>query len=168
MYSKSRLAWTRFQASLRPGGALYHYNGSGGTHIPAGWRVEPDGGVSAVPRATYALHFWPMGSGFARINAADVGAVFTTVQARLIGGTARYILNVGADYYPASGSYPFGNHHNAAVGESKYIYLSPSWQAISFYTGGPTSTLATSKTSGGWSQSQLQATPPPMDGMGLP
>jgi hypothetical protein len=125
--------------------------------------------VSATPQPTYCLHFWAKGVGPAQINAADVGAVFTTVDARLIGGNARYLLNVGADYYPAAGTtLAVGAGFNASVGQSKYIYLSPSWQAISFYTGGPSATLATSKTGGGWTESQFQATPPPMDGMGLP
>jgi hypothetical protein len=169
VYSKSKGAWTRVEGTTQVGGALYHFSSTGNTQVPADWRVEPDGGVSATPKSNYALHFWPKGLAPVQINAADVGAVFTTVDARLIGGSARYLLDVGADWYPAAGStLSAGQGFAASVGFSKYVYLSASWQPVSFYTGGPAATLATSKTGGGWTESQLQATPPPMDSLGKP
>ena len=166
VWSKSQSRWIQVQHSLRPNGAYFQYTGHLGTHQAAPWRIEPDGGESAPLKLGWTLHFYA--TGIATIDPNDVGGVFTTVQLRLL-GAAKYVANVGADFYAANGSYSFNNNPNVGVGQSKYIYLTAAWRVVSFYTGGPPSVIATGKyPSLAWTEQQFLASPPPMDGMGLP
>jgi hypothetical protein len=174
IWSLSQAKWVRVQAVSSPGGALYTYNFA--SHVAGDKRTEPDGSVSVTPQDNYLFHFFP--TSHAAINPSDVGGVFTTFAAHLILDNpagpdninqARFVADSGADYYPTGGNYAYKNNVNVGVGAGRLVYLTRNWKAISFYTGGPSTVLATGNTpSAAWTESQLQANPPPMDGMGQP
>ena len=116
------------------------------------------------------FHGWS--SGFSRIDGPDIGAVFLTLQARLVkdkdSGTddrdrAKYLIHVGGDYYPetstrASDLAPA--YYFPGIGLSRAKLVNNNWQAFSFSTinvgvedpGGATLTEA-----------ELRANPPPLE-----
>ncbi len=167
VYSNSQHVWRRLQGSTGVEGAHYVEDFSGNSSIPTNLRAESDGGVSTDMTAGYNFHFWPTGGRAALPNASDIGAVFTTVQARLVldnpagpdnRGQARYLANIGGDWWrtPTIG---FGDgSNNPGIGQGRFMYLSSSWSAIHFYTGGPVASAP-----GSWTEAQLAASPPPVN-----
>jgi hypothetical protein len=174
VWSLSQQTWIRAQATTTVDGAHYLEDFGASTNnqnfsVPTDLRTEPDGGTSSGMVDGYNFHFWPS-SGRANVPAFDIGGVFTTYQARLTGpnaASAKYLANVGGDWWvnltaPYNFTGPAGN--NNQIGEGRFMYLNTTWQAIDFYTGGPYSAAVR----GAWTQMQLQASPPPLDAMGLP
>ena len=108
VWSNTNHTWTRVQGTAHVDGAHYVENFAGNTSIPTDLRAEPDGGTSTGMTSGYNFHFWPAAARAALPNPADVGAVYTTVQARLIlddpngpdnRSQARYLANTGADWW---------------------------------------------------------------------
>ncbi len=172
VFSKSRHAWVRVQGTVQVGGAWF-VDSWASSRTPD-WRTEADGGVSvSMPTDGEFFHFWPSaGRGQLPIAQSDVGGVYTTYQARLIGaaaGTARLLANVGGDWWVDASSPNNGgtgpNGNNDQIGEGRFMYLSPNWSAIDFYTGG---VYGPSAYPPAWPGSQLAASNPPLDAMGLP
>ena len=170
VWSNSRNEWTRVQADAHVDGAHYLEDFAGNSSMPANLRAEADGGVSTTMDSGYNFHFWPAGERGTLTEPSDVGAVYTTMQARLIlddpngpdnRSQARYLANAGADWWrTTTASFGDGNN-NPGVGQSRFTYLTSDWTAINFYTGGPIATAPNS-----WSEDQLRTSNPPTNAMG--
>jgi hypothetical protein len=161
-WSNSQQRWVKAQGTTQVGGEHYVDNFANNSSIACDWQSEPDGGLSSALILGYNVHFWPTGSRATYpISASDIGGVYTTVQARLIGanvGSAHYLLNVGGDWWQSqTAAYP----NNSGIGVGRYMALSGSWAAYNFWTGG-------SYAPPGWSDAQMSASNPPVDAMGLP
>jgi len=164
VWSNSQSKWLQVQGTTQVDGAHYVDNFANNASIACDWRTEGDGGISSGLVAGYNVHFWPTGSRpTLPVPASDIGGVYTTVQARLIGtnvANAHYLLNVGGDWWQTpSALYP----NNAGVGEGRFMSLSGSWAAYDFWTGG-----AYSANPPGWTDPQMTASNAPVDAMGLP
>jgi hypothetical protein len=170
VWSDSNHAWTRVQSAAHVEGAHFVEDFSGNSSIPTDLRAESDGGTSTAMVSGYNFHFWPANGRGNLPNPSDVGAVFTTVQARLIlddpsgpdnRNQARYLANTGADWWRTTTA-PYGDGtNNPGVGQSRFTYLTTNWTAIDFYTGGPIATAP-----GSWTQTQLQTSNPPTNAIG--
>lgn len=99
--------WQQVTAQARPDVTLWQYPfKAAGPACENALRHEMQGGVSILPAYPLFLHGW----GAARaIDPMDVGATFTSMEFRLIVDNprkrddrhrARYVVDVGADYYP--------------------------------------------------------------------
>ncbi|HZQ57301.1 MAG TPA: hypothetical protein VFA84_04670 [Acidimicrobiales bacterium] len=163
VWSKSGHQWQQVQASARPDGSHYAESFSSNASSGTDWRAEPDGGTSSSMVSGFNLHFWPGARG--TVSPGDVGGVYVTFQARLIGpaaGSAKYLANAGADWWAStSASYP----QNAGVGEGRFMFLSPAWQAFDFWTGGPYGPASSPPS---WNVFGLDISRAPIDAMGRP
>jgi hypothetical protein len=169
VWSKSNHAWTRVQADPHVDGGHFVEDFAGNSAIPTDLRAEPDGGNSTGMVSGYNFHFWPAAGRGTLPNPSDIGAVYTTVQARLIldnpagpdnRSQARYLANMGGDWWRTTTA-PFGDGtNNPAIGEGRFTYLTPNWTAIDFYTGGPVVSAPNS-----WTETQLLNSPPPINVM---
>lgn len=176
VWSKSQKKWVRVQAVKEPGGTLYAYNFA--SHIASDKRSEPDGGVSVTMQDKYLFHFFP--TAHAPVTESDVGGIFVTCAARLILDNpagpnnlaqAKFLANVGADFYPAGGTYSFNNNANVGIGGGKYKYLTAQWKPLNFYTGGPPAVIdapTTKYPTQAWTETQLETNPPALNTMGQP
>jgi hypothetical protein len=162
LWSLAHAQWVRVQAQRTVDGALYAEDFAGNASVPANWATQPDGGEATLMQVGHNIHFWPHGGQASVPNPSDVGAVFVTYQARMVnpGPLDRVIANAGLDWWAANYS------ANPGCGESGWqpLPLDGSWAAINFYTGGP----VVGSVAGAWTEAQLQANPPPLDGMGTP
>lgn len=182
VWSLTQQKWVAVQATRTwppLGGAYYKYGFATLVPVTTVLRQEPDGGFSVpVPPAGYLWHYWPVTH--APIVPADVGAVFTTHQARLILdnpsgpdnlASARYLGDSGGDFWQAKGT-PINGHTNVGVGFGRFEYITAQWKALNFYTGGPPSVMASGHSpadhAAAWTEAQLIASRPPLDGMGAP
>lgn len=168
VYSNSGHFWTRVQAVTRPDGDHYAEDFvTSGTS--ANKRTESDGSISTTMLANYNFHFFPVDRGFL-VTPSDVGAVYTTYQAKLIlddplgadnRASCRYLANAGADWWRNLSIFYGDGTNNPGVGQARFTYLTNSWTAIDFYTGGTVASAANK-----WTQAQLIASSPPVDAMG--
>ncbi len=167
-WSKAGKRWNRVSAVKTFPGAHYPENWQG-KPVPAPAKMEPDGGQSVTMIPNYNYHFY-LGAHIPIANRLDIGGVFTTVQARLLGASsAPFVIDMGLDWWAAkAGNIPGSAATNVASGMSKWEALSGAWKAFSYYTGGDATVLATAKKPGGWKEAEFLAHPPLMDGMGLP
>lgn len=168
LYSNSGHFWTRVQGVLRPDGDHYDedFQGPGAS---ASKRVESDGALSSTMIDGFNFHFFPVDRGFVA-SPSDVGAVYTTFQAKLIldnpagadnRAACRYMANAGADWWRDLTIFYGDGTNNPGVGQARFTYLTNNYRAIDFYTGG---TVAVD--SHKWTQAQLIASSPPLDAMG--
>jgi hypothetical protein len=154
--------WTRGVLSSAPEVEAYAEDYVSGGPFTADQRTETDGSISVKPATGQNVHgFTP----FPRvpISATDMGGIVSVLDARLImantGGTddrasARYLVEAGADYYPATTG-P-GIENNPGVGGGKFKYVTNNWRSYCFSTlsaeeleaNPPAITLATGGT--GW------------------
>lgn len=166
--SQSTGQWQPLTRNGRIEGALYPKTLSGNAVGPADLRATADAGASiAVPGGGRVFHGWCCGR--LNIDAPDVGAVFVTLQARLIAGgvddraQARLLLQVGADYYPDATTQvaaftPEG--YNPGVGLSRAKRLTADWQAFNFIT---LDVGVQDPGGAAISVTALQAAPPPLE-----
>ena len=169
VWSNSGHAWIRVQTNSRVDGAHFVEDFAGNAAVPTDLRNEPDGGNSTGMVSGYNFHFWPTDGHASLPNPSDIGGVYTTVQARLIlddpsgpdnRSQARYIANTGADWWrTANASYGDGSN-NPGIGQGRFTYVTSSWTALDFYTGGPIATAP-----GSWTEAQLRNNPPPVNVM---
>lgn len=171
MKRKSSGAWHLLEASAGVRGNLYSKSLQDMDVASPDIRSEADGSTSILPPGgNLVFHGWS--SGFSEIEGSDVGAIFLTLQARLVKddetGTddraaARYLVHVGGDYYPdtstrASDLAPA--YYLPGIGLSRAKLVANDWQAFNFSTvdvgvddpGGATLTEA-----------ELRAAPPPLE-----
>jgi hypothetical protein len=108
-------------------------------------RAEPDGSSAIRPPGGAAIyHGWCCGP--APIDGPDVAAVFVTLQARLVVDrsdrpddreTSRYLMQVGADYYPDTRTQVAAfapSTFNPGAGLSRFKLVTSDWQAFNFAT----------------------------------
>jgi hypothetical protein len=169
--SRKSMRWTQIGASVGAEGYLYPKHLTGSDVGRPNLRTESDGSTSIrPPGGDLVFHGWCCGR--MTIVGADVRAVFVTLQARLIPDAldrpddtdrARYLIHVGADYYPDSATLvaafaPTG--YNPGVGVSRAKLVKPAWQAFNFATiaAGVESTPGTSL-----SLPLFRSTPPPLE-----
>jgi hypothetical protein len=163
VWSISQTKWLRVQATVQVTGGHYFEDFANNASIDPDWQTEPDGGISSGMVTGYNLHIFP--SSRSAVTASDIGGVYVTYDARLIGanaGSARYLADAGADWWQTTTApYP----GNTGVGMGRYTYLAPNWTAIDFYTGGVYGPAAYPPA---WTAAQLAASNPPIDAMGAP
>jgi acyl-CoA thioesterase-1 len=145
--SQSTGKWKRVQYSERVKGASYAVN-YGTTAAAAAVRSEASGGISVRPAAGAVFRFWPE-SGLARtlVETADIVAVFTTVQTRLIvdspaaaddRAAARLVVGTAADWRNSMTLYanpvPSATEIRAGtpVGAGKLRLVEADWRAMNF------------------------------------
>lgn len=146
MLSKRDNRWYLLQdLQLIEGGAAFPENFVGDSK-PADIRYENDGSLSVTAGGAYNFHFW---TPRAVIDPTDIGGIFTTVRARLVVNNpslpddrnqARYLLDMGGDYYLADGT------KLDDIGIGRFKYVKPEWQSFNM------STL---------SESEIRQNPPP-------
>ena len=133
-------------------------------HCPQQANVSDHGdSASTLPLANLNLHGW--WGGREPIESWDMAAMVISVEARLIknddGGVddrskAKYLLQVGADYYPTDASH---DRILEAVGVSRGKLVTNDWQAFTFTTLGD---VGKQEPGGGISSSELRKNPPPL------
>jgi hypothetical protein len=151
----------------------YNYPKSlqGSSYVPTDRREESSGTASVrPPGGNVVFHGWCCNA--PDIPAADIAAIHVTLQARLIVDdasrtddrwAARYLLQVGGDYYPDRGTRveQFApTSFNPGIGLSRSKLVSDQWQAFSFTT----LDVGVSEPGGGTiSEAELRKAPPPLD-----
>jgi len=166
--SRATGQWQSLARNGRIEGALYPKTLSGDAVENADVRPTADAGASiAVPGGDRVFHGWCCGR--LNIDAPDIGAVFVTLQARLLANgvddraQARLLLQVGADYYPNAATLVSAftpAAYNPGVGLSRAKRLSADWQAFNF------TTLDVGVQDPGGaaiSETALRAVPPPLE-----
>ena len=141
--SRSTGSWQIIGSSAGVGGSLYSkdlMNAYGDADV----RAESDG-VSVMPGNSNGFFhgWWNAGQKSIAAFAGDIDAIFVTMQARLIIGpagyddrsSARYLLQVGADYYPEVGmpvtsSGPLGISWLPGVGVSRAKLITNEWRSF--------------------------------------
>lgn len=169
--SKSSGNWKLLESSVGVSGEHYPKTLTGTNTSPPNTRTESDGSTSILPPSgNLVFHGWS--KGFSQIDGSDVGAVFLTLQARLVKdkeagpddrNRAKYLIHVGGDYYPSTSTRASDlapAYYFPGIGLSRAKLVNDNWQAFNFSTidvgvedpGGATLTEA-----------QLRANPPPLD-----
>jgi hypothetical protein len=145
MLSKRDKKWHLIQTSTKVEGAAFREDFAGNGNKPADIRNEKDGSISVKAGNGYNFHFWPK-NGRASINPNDVGGIFTTVQARLVIDNpkkrddrkqARYLLNMGGDYWLDLNAQWDNFKTNGEIGMGKFKYVATKWQAFNMTTLSP-------------------------------
>ena len=167
VFIKSRSSGTWYKVNKSDGvGGILCPQGSNYFHCPESGvlTVESPGTVSSLPVAAHNLHGW--WGGRELITGNDIAAVVVTIQARLVVGDpgrgddrakAKYLIQVGADYYPTNGS---AETVLPAVGISRAKLLTNDWQPFSMST---FSDVGKQEPGGGITAAQMRADPPPLD-----
>lgn len=128
-------------------------------------RTESSGGLSFKPDRSNDFHGW-FGNRSQFINGWDIKAVMVTFQSRLIidnpangddRARARYLLNIGADYYPGSSGTP---GYLPSVGMSRAKMLKKYWQPYTMMT---FSDRGAQEPGGGVTEAQFRANHPGLD-----
>jgi hypothetical protein len=127
--SRGAGAWRRVQQSTGTGGAAFAENFVNNVSKAADVLPATSGGTSVRVGGGYNYHFWPTG-GRAPIDPSDVGAVASSVRARLAPGTYSatgsapcYVLSMGADYWKNASSAwnQFATNKDAGIGRFKRV-----------------------------------------------
>jgi hypothetical protein len=166
VFIKTRSGGTWYKVNKSDGvGGILCPQGSNYFHCPQSGVLRKEAeGVSSLPQPSYNLHGW-WGSRES-INGPDVAAVVVTLQARLAvdnpngvddRSRAKYLVQVGADYYPTNGS---AETVLPAVGISRAKLLTNDWQSFTMAT---FNDVGKQEPGGGVSSREMRANPPPMD-----
>ena len=147
MLSKSDRGWWLLQAAKVVEGAAFREDFVDDFNIPGDVRYEADGSISIKAGGGYNFHFWPPQR--AGIVPNDIAGIFTTVQARLViddssqpddRSQARYLLNMGGDYWLGSDA--------AGIGMGRFKYVKTEWMTFNMTT---------------LSEDDIRENPPPLD-----
>lgn len=164
--SRSTNQWSEIVSEQDMGGEFCPH-GSNYLHCTGGdnKRSESDGGgVSIKPMAGHDYHGWY--GGRTAITGADIKAVFVTLQGRLLVDSptnaddrdnARYLFDVGADYYPEMGP---SQIYLPGVGVSRAKLITNDWRSFNFMT---LSDVGNQEPGGGISQAEMRSNPPPLE-----
>jgi hypothetical protein len=154
--SKSDGKWHLVQDSRLVDGAAFREDYKDDINKPADIRYEEDGSISVTAGDGYNFHFWTAG-GRATIDPNDIAGIFATVQARLIvddpnlpddRDIARYLLDMGADYWKDLDAEWDYWTTNKQVGAGKFKFVGVEWKAFNMIT---------------LSEEEIRANPPPLD-----
>jgi hypothetical protein len=168
-YVKSRSSgeWKLLGGPAKATGTNYGKPGTGLS--PTGESMvrnsETSSTISMGQDSRYFWHGW-WDAGVKGIDGWDIGAFFVTVQARLVvadesrgdeRGRAELGLQVGADYYLETSTDYAGIAPNIGISRTKK--LTSDWQAFNYTT---LSDVGTQIPGGGIPESELRASPPPL------
>jgi len=132
--SKQDNQWHLLQSPAAVVGGAWREDFLDNISIPADIRAEADGGVSVKVGGGYNFHFFPETR--ASIAPSDIGGVFVTAQARLIlddplgrddRAKARYLLNIGADYWIDLFTDFDDFTTNTEVFQARFRYVTTGW-----------------------------------------
>lgn len=155
--SKSTRRWNLAQWSPGTSGENFLEDLAGNVNVPADERLLSDGSIAVKLADGYCYHFWTS-TGMSKINPRDIGGVFTTVQARVVvdnperpddTASARYLLNMGGDYWRYVGApYAGLDVNNVGIAIGRFKFVGSTWKAFNM------STLT---------EAQLRSNPPPLE-----
>ncbi len=161
VWSNSRHAWSRVQGTARVDGAHFVEDFAGNAAVPTDLRNESDGGHLHRHGLRLQLPLLAHRSRGNLSNPADIGGVFTTLQARSSSTTPTPrqpqpsplpsptpAPTGGATSPPPTATAP----NNPGVGQGRFTYLTSNWTALDFYTGGPIATAP-----GSWTEANSPA-----------
>ena len=166
--SKRTGQWVSWGSSPGVSGYATPKEGLFGGSVPQDRRVNSDGSVEIKPPSDSSLAWhgwWTLGR--LPIDAADIDAVFVTVQARLIvdnpslpddRSAARLLSQVGGDYYIDTATNWPGAQPAAGVSRAKLV--TNEWQSFSMVT---FSDVGIQEPGGGITQAAFRAAPPPLE-----
>jgi hypothetical protein len=156
--SNKTRAWRQVAMQARPEVALWKYPFSAsGRACGTALREEGSAGVSVRPAYPLFLHGWGTPQ---TIDPPDVAATFTAMEFRLIVDNprrrddrraARYVVDVGADYYPDQ-SLRWSLDFAPGIGNGRMLLARPAWR---------TATLLVLNKDLGITFDSLRRTPPP-------
>ncbi|RMD82881.1 MAG: hypothetical protein D6815_08040 [Candidatus Dadabacteria bacterium] len=133
--------WHLLQNPAAVIGGAWREDFQGNVSVPADVRPEIDGGISAKVGGGYNFHFFP--DTRASISPNDFGGVFVTTQARLIlddpsgrddRAKARYLLNLGADYWIDLVTDFQDFTTNVEVSQGRFRYVTTGWHWFNMTT----------------------------------
>jgi hypothetical protein len=125
-----------------------------------GTRAETTGGVSFKPKYPQFAHGYGSQN---TIQPQDVRAVFVTMDTRLVldkatgtddRASARYLVNVGADYWPNAQAVNTSWSYAPGVGQGRFILATPEWRKA---------TMIVPNGRYGSSMQEMISNPPPLD-----
>lgn len=158
--SNATKKWTAVDTAAAPWSELWKYPFSyAGDSKAAGTRSEATGGYSVKPVYPYFHHGY--GTTYAIPNPADIRAVYVAMDFRLAvdnpqkpddRSKAKYVVDVGADYYPGQGQ-SWGTGFAPGVGNGRYLLATAGWR---------TATMLVPNTAVGATLNEMRVTPPPM------
>jgi hypothetical protein len=150
--------WRQVVLQARPEVTLWKYPFSAaGQACGSALRDEKTAGVSVLPAYPLFLHGWGRPRS---IDPADVAATFTAMEFRLIVDDphkrddrrlARYVVDVGADYYPDQ-SLRWSLDFAPGIGNGRMLLARPAWR---------TATLLVPSKDHGVTLDSLRRNPPP-------
>jgi hypothetical protein len=141
-FSLRKQRWLLLQHSVSVEGAAFREDFSNNVNKPANLRREMDGSISALLTKGYNFHFWPT-TGRVEIDPSDIAGIFIAAEARLAidqpnrvddRDNARYLMNVGGDYWLSLTAQ--WNHFktNADIGMGRFKYLGKNWDTYTMTT----------------------------------
>lgn len=143
LLDSERGEWRQLQYSLAVDGAAYREDFAGDISRPADIRFEDDGAISVTAGDGYNFHFWPAGGQRVSIEPHRIGAIWVTMQARLVvddrfaaddRAQARYLLGVGADYWLNETATWDQWRTNGDVGIGRFRWVTRDWQWFNMTT----------------------------------
>ncbi len=153
----------------RISGANYPKSLQGDNVTTPDLRHETDGSRSILPAGgNNVFHGWGT---VTSIDAADIKAVFVTMQARLVvdnpqraddRSRARYLIHVGGDYYPETWtrvSHTAPSYYFPGIGLSRAKYVTNQWQSFNFAT----IDVGVPEPGGSISTTEFRNAPPPLE-----
>lgn len=152
--------WTLLDNVTAPATDLWKYPfNQAGDFKASGARAETSGGYSLRPVYPHFHHGY--GRGVSIADPSDIRAVFIAMDFRLIvadpkkaddRSKARYVVDVGADYYPGKGS-SWGVGWAPGIGNGRYLLAKNNWRAA---------TLLVPNKALGATFDELRKNPPPV------
>jgi hypothetical protein len=146
--------WRLLQRAWLVHGAAYSEDFADNINQPAAIRAEADGSLSVTAGNGYNFHFYAPAR--TSIDPSDIGGIFITVQARLVvndpglpddRARARYLLNVGGDYwFSLTAQWDYWKT-NGDIGIGRFKYVRTGWQSFNMTT---------------LSESEIRRNPPPL------
>jgi Ca2+-binding RTX toxin-like protein len=140
---KSTGQWQEVQATLDVQGAAYTEDFVGDVHTNPDVIRLSDGSISVTAGGGHNFHFWPS-TGRVSIDPNDIAGVVTSVQARLVvadlaktddRSSARYVMNVGGDYWSSTtASWNGLDVNNSEIGQGRFKYVTSEWQTFTMNT----------------------------------
>ena len=157
--SESTRKWTQVDLSAAPDLNLWKYPFDYAAPASgSGVRKESVGGISVKPKYPNFHHGWGNAKS---INPQDVRAVFATIDFRLgvddaakadDRAQARYVVDVGADYYPDM-KLKWSLNYAPGVGNGRMMLATPDWR---------TATMLVPNKNYGSTMAEMKTNPPPL------
>lgn len=137
--SRASGAWNKVQQTARVDGSAFAESFVNNASKPADAYAIAGGGTSVTAGGGFNYHFWPQST---RVSIApgDVGAVITSVRARLVSGSYGggpapcYVLSMGADYWSTASAAWNQFQTNADVGIGRFKRVNAAWRTYTMST----------------------------------